>query len=214
MSNFNPQEVEKEILEYWKIHKIYKKAKEKNKKGEKFYYLDGPPYTSGRIHIGHAWGKDLRDSIMRYKRMRGYDVWDRPGFDMHGLPTSHRVEEKLGIIKSDIGVKVPIADFVKECEALAIKNMDLMIDDFKKLGIWMEWDRPYYSITNDFIEGEWWLIKKAHERKLLYEGFKVMAWCASCGTSLAKHELDYEEVNENSIFIKFPVEGKDKEYLL
>ncbi|MDP2749527.1 MAG: class I tRNA ligase family protein [Nanoarchaeota archaeon] len=216
MQNYNPEIIENEIIEFWQKNKIYEKAKAKNNGAKKFYYLDGPPYTSGRIHIGHAWGKSLRDSIMRYLRMKGLDVWDRPGFDMHGLPTSHKVEAKLGLkSKDEIGVKVSKEEFVKECEKFAMENMDLMITDFKRLGIWMNWDDPYIPIKSSFIEGNWWLIKKAHENGYLYEGKKVMSWCPSCATSLAKHELDYETVTEKSIFVKFKVlvdeKGKNKE---
>ena len=81
------KEIEKEILDFWGKKKIYEKAKSLNSRGNKFYFLDGPPYTSGRIHIGTAWNKAVKDAFLRYKRMQGYNVWDRAGYDMHGLPT-------------------------------------------------------------------------------------------------------------------------------
>ncbi len=211
MQKYDPGAIEKEVLDFWEKNRTYYKAKEMNKGKKQFYYLDGPPYTSGRIHIGHAWGKALRDSIMRYLRMKGLDVWDRSGFDMHGLPTSHKVEAKLGLkSKDEIGVKVSKEEFVKECEKFAMENMHLMIQDFRRLGVWMDWDNPYIPIKPSFIEGNWWLIKKAYENGYLYEGKKVMSWCPSCATSLAKHELDYETVEENSIFVKLKVMVDEK----
>ena len=196
---YDPSEIEPRILEFWKKNKIYEKAKKRNVGKKKFYYLDGPPYTSGRIHLGHAWGKALRDSIMRFKRMSGFDVWSRPGFDMHGLPTEHKVEEKFGIKHKDEIVKFGIARFVNECEKLSIENMNQMITDFKRIGVWMDWHSPYMSITKDFINGVWWLIFTAWKNKRLYEGMRTMQWCSHCATALAKHECEYKTVKEEKI---------------
>ena len=178
--NYNHAEVEKEVSEFWEKNQIYPKTKEKNKGKQKFYYLDGPPYTSGKIHIGHAWGKALRDMAMRYKRMKGYYVWDRSGFDMHGLPISHKVEAKLGIKGKDAIEEHGVKEFIEECKKLAINNMNSMIVDFKRIGVWMDFDNPYKPIDNSYIEGIWWLIKKAHENNRLYEGKRTLTWCSNC----------------------------------
>ncbi len=206
---YSALEVEDEILKFWKEHDTYSKAKSMNKGHKKFYYLDGPPYTTGAIHVGHAWGRALRDSILRFKRMQGFDVWDRPGFDMHGLPIEVAVEKKLGItdkrqITSDIGLK----RFITECKDFAISQMIPMIKDFERIGVWMDWNNPYQTITNDYIEGAWWALKKASEKKLLYKGLKTMTWCPRCATALAKHELEYKTITEKSVFVKFPILDK------
>ncbi len=211
---YDAQAVEPEIMEYWKKNQIYKQAKDKNKGKQKFYYLDGPPYTSGKVHIGTAWGKSLRDSLMRFKRMNGLDVWDRAGFDMHGLPTAQKVEAKFGLKNKDEIPRFGVDKFVTECEKLAVTNMKQMIIDFQRIGIWMDFENPYMPITKEFIEGEWWLIKRAHETNRLYEGKKTMHWCAECATSLAKHELEYKEITDDSIFVKLPVKGKSNEFLI
>jgi isoleucyl-tRNA synthetase len=208
--SYNPKEVEETVDQFWNKNEVYKRAKDKNKNKQKFYYLDGPPYTSGKIHIGHAWGKSLRDMLMRYKRMKGFDVWDRTGFDMHGLPISHKVEAKLGIKGKEAIEKHGVEDFIKECKSLAIENMNSMIVDFKKLGIWMDFDNPYKPIDNSYIEGIWWLIKKAHENNRLYEGKRTLTWCPSCETSTAKHELEYADIKDTSIFVKFKVKDTEK----
>lgn len=211
---YTPKDTEPEIQEFWKADKVYEQAKQANTGKKRFYYLDGPPYTSGKIHIGHAWGKALRDMAMRHLRMRGLDVWDRPGFDMHGLPTAHKVMAKHHLkSKEDIGA-FGDAKFTEECKSFALENMAQMIQDFKRLGIWMDWDRPYTPLSREFMDGTWWLIKQAEKNGVLYEGEKSMAWCRECATSLAKHELEYENITDTSIFVKLRVEGKEKEHLI
>ncbi|MBW2970345.1 isoleucine--tRNA ligase [Candidatus Woesearchaeota archaeon] len=207
--------VEPSVLDFWKDNKIYEKAKKKNAGKKIFYYLDGPPYTSGKIHIGHAWGKALRDSVLRYKRMCGFDVWDQPGFDMHGLPVEVAVEKELGIKdKKEILNKLGLSRFIEECQKFALDNLWPMVEEFKRLGVWMDWQNPYMTIKNEYIEGAWWALAKAHERELLYLGKKVMTWCPRCATALAKHELEYENRKEDSIFVKLQVEGKPNEFLI
>ena len=97
--------------------------------------------------------------------------------------------------------------FVTECRKLSIENMHLMNPDFRRLGVWMDFDNAYQSVKNDFIEGVWWLVKKAHEQGRLYEDKLAMTWCSHCATALAKHELEYEQVSDESIFVKFQVMG-------
>lgn len=212
--NYNPEEVERAVLKFWEDNQIYKKVKAKNKGKKPYYFLDGPPYTSGRIHLGIAWNKALKDCILRYKRMCNFDVWDRPGYDMHGLPTAHKVEEKLGIKTKEDIPKFGVDKFIEECKKLSLENMERMNNDFIRLGIWMDFKNAYQSITQTFIEGEWWLIKKAYENKRLYEGERVMHWCPNCRTVLAKHELEYKTIKDDSVFVKFPVKEKEKEFLI
>ncbi|MBW2994822.1 class I tRNA ligase family protein, partial [Candidatus Woesearchaeota archaeon] len=214
LPKYDPKLVEKTILTFWKDKKIYEKAKKKNKGKEKYYFLDGPPYTSGRVHIATAWNKAMKDLVLRYKRMAGFDVWDRAGYDMHGLPTAHKVMAKFNIETKEDIVKFGLKNFTEECKKFSTENAKIMNEDFKRLAVWMDFDNAYMPISKEFIEGEWWLIKKAHENKRLYEGEKVMTWCQSCATALAKHELVYEEITDKSIFIKFKVKDKENEYLI
>ncbi|MFH1398667.1 MAG: class I tRNA ligase family protein, partial [Candidatus Woesearchaeota archaeon] len=206
--------IEQEITDYWEKSRIHEKANLKNKKGKRFYFLDGPPYTSGRVHLGTAWNKSLKDCVLRYKRMRGFNVWDRAGYDMHGLPTEHKAEEKFGIkFKEDIE-KLGVAKFVQACRELSVQNMLLMNEDFKKLGVWMDFENAYQSVKNEFIEGVWWLVKQAYKRNRLYEDKLAMTWCRHCETALAKHELEYQNVHDDSIFVKFKVVGTKNEFLV
>ncbi|MBU2634364.1 MAG: isoleucine--tRNA ligase [Nanoarchaeota archaeon] len=206
--------IEKEVLDYWKKNKTYEKLKKINSKGKKFYFLQGPPYTSGRIHLGQAWNYSLKDQILRYKRMQGFDVWDRDGYDMHGLPTENAVQKQLKINDKKEIENYGVDKFVKECKNFAETMMQNMVKNFKDLGVWLDFNNAYMPIKNEFMEGEWALIKKAYDNKRLYLGEKVMTWCASCETSLAKHELEYKNVNDKSIFIKFKIKNSKNEYLI
>ncbi|MBR9675456.1 isoleucine--tRNA ligase [Candidatus Woesearchaeota archaeon] len=214
-NKYDAKRIEEKTISFWNKNKIYEKAKAKNAGKKKFYYLDGPPYTTGKIHIGHAWGKALRDSILRYKRLQGFDVWDQPGFDMHGLPIEVSVEKKFGINdKKEIIEKYGMQKFIEMCQEYALEQLYPMIDDFKRLGVWMNWDDPYMTIKNEYIEGVWWALKRAHQNKYLYQGKKAMSWCPRCATALAKHELEYENVTDDSIFVKLPVVGREDTYFI
>lgn len=213
--SYHPQDVEPEILELWDKLTIYQKLRERNKDKQPFYYLDGPPYTTGRIHVGHAWGKAMRDAILRYKRMQGFDVWDRPGFDMHGLPIEVKVEKQLGVKhKQEIIDKIGVQKFIETCEQYALDNLWPMVKDFKRLGVWLNWDNPYMTIKNEYIEGAWWALAKAHEKGYLYRGKKSMAWCPAGATALAKHELEYENRTDTSVYVKMKAADSDEYFLI
>lgn len=211
---YDPAEVEKHVLHHWNKNKIYELSKKKNAKGEKFYFLQGPPYTSGRLHMGHAWNHSLKDLALRYKRMKGFDVLDRAGYDMHGLPTEHKVMEKHKLETKEDIEKFGYDKFAKECFNFSTEMAKLMDKDLQRMGVWLDYSDPYYPVKNEFMEGEWFLIKKAHEAGRLYEAERTLSWCASCGTALAKHEQEYEVVKENSIFVKFKVKNTENEYLI
>jgi len=211
---YNFKQIEEEILEFWKNNSIHEKLQKRNSKGKKFYFLQGPPYTSGRLHIAHAWNNSLKDVAMRYKRMNGFDVWDRAGYDMHGLPTENKVQKELGLkYKEDILV-YGMEKFIHACKKFSVDNAKLMDKDLERLGIWLDYKNAYYPIKNEFIEGEWWLIKQAFAQNRLYKGKKIMHWCSSCETSLAKHELEYENDKDTSIFLKFRVKDQINEFLI
>ncbi|MBU0460282.1 MAG: isoleucine--tRNA ligase, partial [Nanoarchaeota archaeon] len=212
--NYNHAELEPSILEYWKYHKILEKLKEKNKTGKKFNFLQGPPYTSGKVHLGTAWNTVLKDMALRYKRFRGFKVWDRNGYDVHGLPTAHKVMAKHNLETKEAIEKFGVNKFMKECEAHALKMGEEMTRIFQRLGVTLDYSDSYMALTNDYMEGEWWLVKKAYENKRLYRGKKVMTWCQYCETALAKHECEYENVTDNSIFVKLKLKGKKDECLI
>ena len=211
---YNAQELEPQILSYWKHHAIVEKQREKNKNGKKFYFLDGPPYTSGKFHLGHAWNYALKDIVLRYKRMQGLNVWDRNGFDVHGLPTEHKVMDRHNLKTKEDIEKFGVDTFIKECESFCLEMADLMTKDLARMGVTFDISHPYMALKTEFMEGEWDLIKKAYEKERLYHGEKVLTWCQHCETAVAKHECEYQNITDKSIFVKFSLKGKKDEYLL
>ncbi|MBI3032659.1 isoleucine--tRNA ligase [Candidatus Woesearchaeota archaeon] len=212
IGKYEPLVIEPKILSFWEKHKLREKINKRNKKGKQFYFLDGPPYTSGQIHLGTAWNKALKDCVLRYKRMQGFDVYDRAGYDMHGLPIEHKVEAKFNIKNKDEIPSFGVERYIEECRKFSLENMNLMNKDFQRLGAWMDFDHAYTPITEQSIEAIWWLIKKAHEQKRLYEGERAMSWCSTCATALAKHELEYKNIDDLSVYLKFKLKTtKNKE---
>ncbi|RLI27430.1 isoleucine--tRNA ligase, partial [Candidatus Bathyarchaeota archaeon] len=216
--HYEPKKVEEEIFRWWKENRIYEKAKRSSEDGEKFYFLDGPPYVTSSIHLGTAWNKVIKDSVLRYKRMRGFKVRDRPGFDMHGLPIEVMVEKSLGIrSKKEIEEHIGIDKFVEECKKFALRNLRILTKQFKNLGVWMDWENPYMTIKDEYIEAVWLVVKRAEELGLLENTLRVTHWCPRCETALAAgYEVsqEYRDVEDPSIYVKFPVEGREREYLL
>ncbi len=211
-SKYSPKTVEREIFKFWHDHKIYQKIK--NKKGKKFYFVDGPPYTTGRIHLGTAWNKVIKDTVLRYKRMAGYSPTDTPGWDMHGLPIEVKVEQELGFKNKRDIENYGIFDFVKKCMEYALKNKDAMTEQFKMLGVWMDWDNPYMTIKAEYINAAWFAIKRAHEQGLLERKKMVVNWCPRCETALADAEVEYWDEEDPSIYVKFPVKWQDRTYIV
>ena len=214
MAPYDFKTVEPEILQFWEKHKILEKARKKNKNQDPFYWLEGPPYTSGKVHLGHAWIKALKGMVLRYKRMQGYDVWDRSGYDMHGLPTEHATMKVYNLKNKDDILKLGLEKFAAQCKKVSVDFMKSMNKDFVKEGIWMDFENAYQPIQPEYIEGVWWMVKTAHEKGRLYEGLRTIHWCPSCATAVAKHELTYKEITDNSIFIKLPVDKEKNTFLL
>lgn len=204
--SYQYHEIEEEIQDFWVKNQIYSKTQKLRENGPKYSFLDGPPYCSGEIHLGTAWNKVIKDTYLRFKSMNGFNLRRQAGWDTHGLPIEHKVEQLLGIknkqqIEEDIG----IANFVSYCKEFAIKNKDVMTQQFKDLGVWMDWNSPYITLDPKYMESCWWTLKKAHEKDLLLKDKRVISWCPRCETALAAAEIDYEDREDPSIYIKFPL---------
>lgn len=213
-SQYSPKELEPAILKYWQEQKVNEKRRKKNLDGPKFYFLEGPPYTSGRVHIGTAWQTSMKDIVLRYKRMQQFNVWDRMGYDMHGLPTEQKVMAKLNLKNKEEIERYGLKKFTDECEKFCSEMMQKMNEDFIRLGISMDFTDPYQPIKKEFMEGEWWLIKKAHEKGRLYQGLRTMQWDAATQTAVAKHEVEYKTIKDTSIYVKFLHQKKPNVYFI
>ena len=216
LKRYEPHKVEEIVKKYWVENDIYLKVKNWNKGRKKFYFLDGPPYPSSNvIHVGTGWNKVIKDSVLRFWRMNGYDVWDQPGYDCHGLPIELAVEKSLKFrSKKDIE-DYGIQKFVENCKELALRNVKAMTEQFEDLGIFMDWNNPYLTLREDYIESGWWLVKESEKKNLLNRGLKVMHWCPRCETVLSDYEVtEYRDITDPSIYVKFPIVGKENEYIL
>jgi isoleucyl-tRNA synthetase len=205
MKKFDHVQVESDARSYWRATKVYDRIKERNLYNQPFAFLDGPPYTSGKVHLGTAWNKTLKDTVLRVKRMQGFNVYDRAGYDMHGLPTEHATMKKLGLHTNEDILKYGMDKFIDACREWCVTNMHEMNKEFEKLGVWMDFENAYQTIAPSYIEGIWMLMKRAYEHGRLYEGLRTMAWDPVFQTACAKHELDYQTVTDQSIYVKFRV---------
>ncbi|MBX8643221.1 MAG: isoleucine--tRNA ligase, partial [Thermoplasmata archaeon] len=203
--SYNPAKLENEVSQYWSANDIYGKLRSMRSEGPKIYFLDGPPYTTGDIHLGTALNKSLKDLRIRYWRMNGYNVRDQPGWDMHGLPIEVNVERSFGIKSKKEIEKVGIDKFVSECKKFALKNLNNMTQQFIRLGVWMDWQKPYMTIEQSFTLTTWLALEKARENGLLFQGERSTQWCYRCGTALAEAEIEYVEREDPSVYVKMPV---------
>ncbi|TXT64885.1 MAG: Isoleucine--tRNA ligase [Promethearchaeota archaeon] len=213
--NLDLLQLEKQILQYWKKKVIYNQIKSKEKGKDVWRFIDGPPYTTGSIHLGTAWNKILKDYLIRYKRMRGFKVTDTPGYDTHGLPIEVQMEKELGIQNKQEIYEYGVDKFIQNCKEFAQKNLKIMNKQFKRLGCsFWDWDNPYITFKNSYIEGIWWTLKKAWERGLLYQFYRPLNCCPRCATALAKHEQEYKNVIDTSLFLKIKAKDMENTYFI
>ena len=211
---YDAKEVEGRVRKFWEDRGIYALARTTRAGGRKFFFVDGPPYTTGRIHLGTAWNKIIKDSILRYRSMNGFEIKDRAGWDMHGLPIEVKVEEHLGF-KSKKDIETYGVDrFIDKCKEFALSQKDQMTEQFRTLGAWLNWEDPYMTLKDEYLEAAWWTLKRANERGLLERGFRVVNWCPRCETAIADAEVEYWEETDPSIYVKFPVIGEEKTFMM
>jgi isoleucyl-tRNA synthetase len=201
---------EPDVLKFWEDKKIYEKIQEKNK-GKKTYLLhDGPPYANGNIHMGHALNKVLKDIIVKFKSMQGFYSPYVPGWDCHGLPIELQVDKNLGQKKDTIG----ILEKRKLCKEYAEKFVGIQRDEFKRLGVFGDWMSPYLTMTHGY-EGS--IVREFLEfvrEGYVYKGRKPVHWCPSCVTALAEAEVEYNDKESPSVFVKFQIDEKNIEKYL
>ncbi|MBT6410505.1 MAG: isoleucine--tRNA ligase [Nitrospina sp.] len=194
---------EPELLARWEKEKLYEKIRQSAKGKPQFVFHDGPPYANGHIHIGHALNKLLKDFIVKIMNMKGFDAGFIPGWDCHGLPIEHQVgkklkEKKLSLEKSEIR---------KRCRVYAQEFVDIQKEEFKRLGVFADWENPY--LTMDFSY-EATIVRefgKFVEKELVYKGLKPVHWCTSCKTALAEAEVEHDEHTSPTVYVKFPVQS-------
>ena len=209
--NLNFVEREKKIGEFWKENDIFRKSIDERKEGEVYTFYDGPPTANGKPHIGHVLTRVIKDMIPRYRTMKGYKVLRKAGWDTHGLPVELEVEKKLGLDGKDQIEKYGLEPFIEQCKESVWKYKGMWEDFSQTVGFWADMDDPYVTYDNNFIESEWWALKKIWERGLLYKGHKIVPYCPRCGTPLSSHEVaqGYKDVKERSAIVRFKLKDED-----
>lgn len=205
---------EEKILEFWKKNKIYQKSVKKNTKGKKFYMMDGPPYATGHIHMGTALNKISKDIAMRSHRMQGFNVFDRAGYDTHGVPIEFQIEKEIGSKSKQDIEKFGVKKFIEKCKDFATRYIDVMNSEFENLGVWMNFENPYLTLSDDYIEAIWDTFKEADKKGLLYLGKYPVHVCPRCETAVAFNEIEYKKLDDISIFVKFSLRDKKKTFLI
>ena len=213
--NVNFVENEKEIKKFWDDEKIFEKSIDSRAKGEPYVFYDGPPTANGKPHIGHVLTRVIKDMIPRYRTMKGYMVPRKAGWDTHGLPVELEVEKMLGLDGKEQIEEYGLEPFIDHCKESVWKYKGMWEDFSKTVGFWADMDNPYVTYDNNFIESEWWALKKIYEKGLLYKGFKIVPYCPRCGTPLSSHEVaqGYKAVKERSAVVRFKKADEDAYFL-
>jgi isoleucyl-tRNA synthetase len=193
---------EPEFLKVWQEKDIYSLIRKKSRGRPKYVLHDGPPYANGNIHIGHALNKTLKDFVVKYKTMRGFDSPYVPGWDCHGLPVEHALFKELKINKYQIDQ----VEFRKKAHDYAMKYVSLQREEFKRLGVFGEWDNPYLTLSHEYEEGIVFSFADLVKKGYVYRGLKPVNWCYKCETALAEAEVEYEDHSSPSIYVKFKLE--------
>ena len=197
----NLPEREPQILNEIFENDLYEKILKKNEGHESFVLHDGPPYANGEIHAGHALNKILKDTIVRYKSMKGYYAPYIPGYDTHGMPTEKKAIEKLGLDRD----KIPVTKFRDTCKEFTSKYKEMQTEGFKRLGVLGDWDNPYVTYDPKMEARQIGVFGDMYKKGYIYKGLKPVYWCTDCETALAEAEIEYKDVSGTSIYVKFPV---------
>ncbi len=211
-------EYEKDWAKIWEREKTFEKSVEQRPENNKWVFYDGPPFLTGTPHHGHLLVSTVKDAMGRFHTMKGQRVERRWGWDCHGLPAEVFVEKQLGIAnKKEIGTKISISDYVRECRAAMVKTGTEWEDTIERLGRWVEFKGAYKTMDKEFMESVWWAFKTLYEKGKIYEGEKILVYCTKDATPISKSEVamenSYQLDTDPSVFVYFKLEDSD-EYLL
>lgn len=216
--DLNYAQLEADVLKFWDENQIFEKSISSREGRKTFTFYEGPPSANGMPGIHHVMARTIKDIFCRYKTLKGYQVKRKAGWDTHGLPVELKVEQQLGITKDDIGKKISVEDYNKECRKTVMQYTDIWSKLTKKMGYWVDMGNPYITYHNDYIESVWYLLKKLHEKDWLYKGYTIQPFSPKAGTGLSSHELNmpgaYRDVTDTSITAQFKVKQDDRSAFL
>ena len=197
----NLPENEPKIFEEVFENNLYEKMLKKNEGKEPFVLHDGPPYANGGIHIGHSLNKILKDTIVRYKNLKGFYTPFIPGFDTHGMPTEKKAIEKLGLNRDE----TPVSEFRDACKSFNNEYIKVQTNGFKRLGVLADWKNPYITYQPQVEAEQLKVFGTMYKKGYIYKGLKPVYWCTDCETALAEAEIEYKDVDSETVYVKFPV---------
>lgn len=213
---FSTREMEAQMLAWWEREAIFERCTELRWDAPRFSFYEGPPTANGRPGVHHVMARTIKDCFCRYKVMRGYRVDRKAGWDTHGLPVEIQVEKELGLKNRAEIEAFGIEKYNAACKASVHKYTALWNELTRRSGYWVDLDQPYVTYQNNYIESVWWLLGELHAKGLLYRGHKIHWYSPGSGTVLSSHEvsLGYQEVEDPSVTVRFPVAGEDRTYFL
>jgi isoleucyl-tRNA synthetase len=214
--DLTPDQLEQQQLETWKAERLFQQTVDAGRDGPPYVFFEGPPTANGRPGIHHVFSRTIKDLVCRFHAMQGKSVTRIAGWDTHGLPVEIEVEKELGINgKKDIE-RFGVAEFNARARKSVFKYQSEWEDLSDRIGYWLDYEHPYITCSNEYVESVWWLLHRLHERGLLYRGHRVLPYCPRCGTVLSSHELalGYDEVTTNSVYVTFPLEDDPTRQLL
>lgn len=211
-------EYEKDWVQRWKDDDTFNKSVAQRSADNSWVFYDGPPFLTGTPHHGHLLVSTVKDTMGRFHTMKGQRVERRWGWDCHGLPAEVYVEKTLGISnKKEIGTKISVSDYVKECRAAMVRTGTEWEDTIERIGRWVEFKGAYKTMDNNYMESVWWAFKRLYEEGKIYEGEKILVYCTKDATPISKSEVamenSYQMDTDPSLFVYFKLEDED-EYLL
>ena len=205
----NLVKVNEEVLTDWEKNDVFHKSIDEREGAPKFIFFEGPPSANGHPGIHHVMGRTIKDTILRYKTMKGFQVNRKAGWDTHGLPVELSVEKSLGITKEDIGKKISVDDYNRACRENVMMYTNEWTELTNKMGYWVDLEHPYITYDIKYIETLWYLLKKLYEKGLLYKGYTIQPYSPAAGTGLSSHELNqpgcYRDVKDTTVTAQFSV---------
>lgn len=200
-------QVNKEVLKEWEENDLFSKSMTEREGAPSFVFFEGPPSANGMPGIHHVMARSIKDTFCRFKTMKGFQVKRKAGWDTHGLPVELGVEKKLNITKEDIGKKVSVDDYNRNCREEVMKYTKEWTDLTRKMGYWVDLENPYITYENSYIESLWWLLKQLYNKGLLYKGYTIQPYSPAAGTGLSSHELNqpgcYRDVKDTTAVAQF-----------
>jgi isoleucyl-tRNA synthetase len=218
VESFDLVALEERVIARWREDEVVDQVRKARADGEPWVFYEGPPTANGRPGLHHVWARVFKDLYPRFQTMRGRKVPRKGGWDCHGLPVEIEVEKELGFTAKHEIEEYGVAEFNQRCRDSVMRYVEDWASLTERSGVWIDTKDAYWTLTNDYVESVWWLIKRMWDQGLLYEGHRVSPYCPRCGTALSSHEMGqpgvYRDVTDPSVYVRFPLVDDDADFLV